>query len=72
MPVTETILLAFATYAVLGIVFAFWFVFRGAARIDPVVRGGTIGFRVLILPGSAVLWPLLLLRSLRAPKRSSA
>lgn len=72
MPVAETIILAVASYAILGVVFAVWFVFRGVERIDPVAQGGPVGFRLLILPGSAALWPLLLIRCLRALKESPA
>lgn len=53
-------------YAVLGGLFALAFVLRGAGRIDPNARGATWGFRVLIFPGSAALWPWLLVRWIRA------
>jgi len=35
---------------------------KGVDRIDPNARGAGLGFRLLILPGSAALWPLLLRR----------
>lgn len=53
-------------YAAIGAVFALAFAWRGAGRLEPVAREGTFGFRVLILPGAATLWPYLLLRWLRA------
>jgi hypothetical protein len=53
-------------YAVVGVVFAVPFAWRLAARIDPVAASGTPGFRLLILPGAAALWPWLLVRVLRA------
>ena len=56
----------FALYAVIGVLFGLFFVVRGVSRIDPVAADGTWGFRLLILPGSAALWPLLLVRWLRA------
>ncbi len=59
-------------YAVLGLVFAVPFAWRLAARIDPVAASGTLGFRLLILPGSAALWPWLLWRVLRAGARREA
>ena len=55
-----------ALYLVLGLVFAIPFVLVGAGRIDPLARQGTWGFRVLILPGAAALWPLLYLTPLAA------
>jgi hypothetical protein len=52
-------------YAGIGLVFALAFTAVGAARIDPNARGGSFGFRVLILPGAIALWPVLLRRWLR-------
>ena len=52
-------------YAALGLVFAVPFVLVGAGRVDPAARGGTWGFRLLLLPGAAALWPLLAWRWLR-------
>ena len=49
-------------YALIGVVFAIPFALRGVNRIDPVARESTWGFRVMILAGSAALWPLLLKR----------
>jgi len=51
-----------AAYLGLGLVFAVPFVLRGAAAIDPDARGASVGFRLAILPGCAVFWPLLLRR----------
>ncbi|HBY62213.1 MAG TPA: hypothetical protein DEH78_20525 [Solibacterales bacterium] len=53
-------------YAIAGVLFGVAFVARGAEKIDPAARGASLGFRLLILPGSAALWPLLLVRWLRA------
>lgn len=66
-PTLATWLLTLAgIYAVLGVVFAVLFVVRGAGRVDQAARGGTWGFRMLILPGAAALWPLLAKRWLAA------
>ena len=56
---------ALTLYALVGLVFGVAFVWRGAARIDPGAAAGTWGFRLLILPGAAALWPLLLRRWVR-------
>jgi len=45
-----------------GVLFAIPFVTRGVQRIDPAARDGSWGFRVLIVPGVALLWPLLVWR----------
>ena len=47
-------------YLVLGLAFALVFVLRGVATIDPAARGMPLAARLLIVPGAAVLWPLLL------------
>ncbi|MEM9556831.1 MAG: hypothetical protein AAGC60_21400 [Acidobacteriota bacterium] len=65
LPLAEALAWAITLYAAVGLVFAVAFVWRGAARIDPTAADGTIGFRLLILPGAAALWPLLLGRWLR-------
>ena len=46
-------------YLAVGIVFAIAFVWKGVGRIDPSAEEGTLGFRLLILPGTAALWPIL-------------
>ena len=46
-------------YLSVGIVFAIAFVWKGGGKIDPSAQEGTIGFRLLILPGAAALWPIL-------------
>lgn len=50
------------TYLAIGVVFAVVFVTRGVECIDPMARGASWGFRVLISPGSVLFWPLLLVR----------
>lgn len=65
-PVAEALIALLLGYAALGLLFAVAFALRGAARIDPDAAHGTWGFRLLILPGAAALWPLLALRWMRA------
>jgi hypothetical protein len=63
--IAEGIVGAAGLYLLAGLAFALAFVTVGVSRVDPAARGGTWGFRVLILPGAAVLWPLLLVRWVR-------
>jgi hypothetical protein len=58
----ETLVLLVEIYFAIGLVFAVLFAWRGAAAIDPAAESGTLGFRLLIVPASALLWPLLLRR----------
>jgi membrane protein implicated in regulation of membrane protease activity len=49
-------------YGIAGWVFAIAFVTTGVKRIDSQAIGSGFGFHVLIFPGAAALWPLLLRR----------
>jgi len=52
-------------YLALGLAFGIVFAWRLVERLDPSAHSGTPGFRILILPGCAALWPWLVLRLLR-------
>lgn len=69
--VAELIAYALIAYGAAGIVFACAFVMRGAGMLDPAAAKSGPGFRVMILPGSAALWPVLLLRWMRAKRAVS-
>lgn len=56
---------AFETYACLGLAFAVPFVLVGVQRLDSEAQGAGIAFRVMILPGVAAFWPMLLYRWMR-------
>lgn len=53
---------ALTVYAVAGAAFGAAFVTWGIQRVDPVAEHAPLGFRLIVLPGAAALWPLLLLR----------
>ena len=59
------------TYAAVGLLFAGPFAAWGAGRTDPVARHGTWGFRILVIPGAAALWPLLAWLWVRASRGDS-
>ena len=61
------LLLAIAeAYAGIGLLFAVAFLTAGISRVDPRSKGSGIWFRLIILPGVATLWPVLLTRWIRA------
>jgi hypothetical protein len=62
----ELLVRALTLYAGMGFVFAIAFVARGVWRIDGQAAGSGLGFRLIILPGAAALWPVLLGRWIRA------
>ena len=61
-PFAELILLVFSTYLAIGVVFALGFAWRGWRAIESPGTEGTIVFRILLIPGATLLWPLLLRR----------
>ncbi len=61
----ETIALVLTWYLRLGAGVALLFAVL-VGRVVPSARGGSLLFRLLILPGAALLWPLVLVRSVRA------
>jgi hypothetical protein len=58
-------LILLGMYLACGLVFAIPFVLFGVKRIDPHAVHGSWGFRLLIIPGTSVFWPLLLYRWLK-------
>jgi hypothetical protein len=54
-----------AAYGLAGIVFAAVFVIVGIGRVDPVAEHAPWGFRLIVMPGVAALWPLMLRRWMR-------
>jgi hypothetical protein len=64
--IMATALVTAATlYLGVGVIVAPFIAWFGVKRLDPGAAQGTTGFRVLILPGLVILWPLLLTRWLR-------
>lgn len=47
-------------YVVVGFVFALLFLWRGVERVDESVHGTPWTFKLTILPGCIVFWPVLL------------
>jgi hypothetical protein len=55
-------------YLLCGVLFAIPFVAKGVSAIDEGARGTKLGFRIIILPGSIVFWPLLLSKWIKAKR----
>ena len=71
MGTADFIIFSAASYAALGVVFGVLFVTNGVERVDHAAVGAPWSFRLLILPGAAAFWPVMLLKWLRA-RRSAA
>ncbi len=55
-----------AIYLLAGLVFAIVFVIKGVRVFDDGAHGTSIGFRIIILPGAILLWPVLLKKWIHA------
>jgi len=69
MRAAEFFVAVLAAYGLAGGVFVAAFVIFGIHRVDPVAEHAPVGFRLIVMPGAAALWPLLLARWIRS-KRS--
>jgi len=69
MMIVNIILVVIGIYLACGLLFAVPFVIKGVKAIDPDGAHGTKwGFRVIIIPGTIVFWPVLLRKWLEANK----
>ncbi len=60
---------AFYLYLLIGLLFAIWFTFRGVAKVDTAMKEASWKVRLLLLPGSMALWPVLLNKYLKTRKK---
>lgn len=50
-------------YFVIGVVFALWFVFWAIRNVN--IEGRGIILRVMLIPASVLLWPFLIMKSVK-------
>ncbi len=68
MTVTAILLIVFI-YLMMGVVFVIPFLWKGISKVDEGTRHGTIGFKIIIIPGVIVFWPVLLNKWIIADKK---
>jgi len=51
---------AFQIYLLVGLLFSIVFLWKGLTKIDANANGTNFGFKLLIIPGTIALWPMLL------------
>lgn len=68
MLIAEIVLWVFGFYLLIGLAVGVPFVWRGVNKVDAAAQGTSVTFRLVILPGCVVLWPLILQRWLHAQK----
>jgi hypothetical protein len=62
------LLIAVALFLVCGLLISFFFLAIGLSQIDEGTHGTGIGFRLIILPGMIVFWPVLFKKWLQVRK----
>ena len=55
----EILLIIVAIYLLIGVLFVVPFLMKGLNKIDEGAHGSTIGFKIIIIPGVIVFWPVL-------------
>ena len=66
--IISTILFVVALFLLCGMVFTVFFIARGLQKIDEGVSGSSWGFRIIIIPGCILFWPVLLKKWRKATK----
>ncbi len=59
MSTAEIIVAVVEIYTGFGLLFSIWFVTRGVTIVDESASGSGVLFRLLLIPGTTVFWPLL-------------
>ena len=65
----QVVLIIVLIYLVLGLLFVIPFLVKGLTKVDEGAHGGTIGFKIIIIPGVIVFWPVLLSKWIRSIKK---
>lgn len=66
MAIAQWVLMLVMAYGAMGLVFGLVFISFGVTAVDPAARASRWTFRLLMLPGVVMLWPLMAARWLRA------
>jgi hypothetical protein len=64
----EILLIIAAIYLLAGVLFVIPFLMKGLTKVDEGAHGSTIGFKIIIIPGVIVFWPVLLSKWMKGNK----
>ena len=56
----DVVLIVVFVYLLVGAVFVIPFLLIGLTKVDGSAHRGTVGFKIIIVPGVIVFWPVLL------------
>jgi hypothetical protein len=62
----KIILIIVLIYLLLGLLFVIPFLIKGITKVDEGAHGGSVGFKIIIIPGVIVFWPVLLNKWMKA------
>ena len=71
----SVLLIILGIYLLVGFLFGILFAFFGVKAVDAAAQEGTLGFKIIIIPGCAIFWPYLLKRwagKTQPPEETSA
>ncbi|MEZ4961684.1 MAG: hypothetical protein R2830_17780 [Saprospiraceae bacterium] len=66
MNIVAVFVWVFYAYLIVGLLFAIWFVAKGVNMVDGGMKHTSWGVRLLLFPGSVLLWAVLLKKYLKA------
>lgn len=66
--VVNMVVIMAGLYLLAGAAFAIFFLTKGITRIDSGAHGSGWGFRLIILPGTITLWPVLFSKWMKSKK----
>ncbi|MCB0518812.1 MAG: hypothetical protein H6577_19075 [Lewinellaceae bacterium] len=66
MNIVAVFVWVFYAYLIVGLLFAAWFVAKGVNTVDGGMKHTSWGVRLLLFPGSVLLWAVLLKKYLKA------
>ena len=66
----ELVLIIVLIYLALGVLFVIPFLIKGLTKVDEGAHGGTMGFKIIIIPGVIVFWPMLLRKWMKQIEKS--
>jgi hypothetical protein len=62
----EVVLIVAVVYLTLGVLFVIPFLLKGLTKVDAGAHGGSVGFKIIIIPGVIVFWPVLIKKWIKA------
>ena len=66
LTIINVFLFLLALYFAFGLLFGLYFLFKGAAKIDPVISASKKRVKFLLLPGIVATWPLFILQLIKS------